>query len=79
MTRSEIRQKFSFIGEKLPGNPKVDDCFANNLLSIDNQIKNLKIGKNIIFYFIVKSVTEGGGVNLELTSETVYLSPPKYL
>ncbi len=84
MTRSEIREKFRFIHEgTLSDYDKPGECFVTEGLSIDKQIENLKIGKNFIFYFKVKqpTYTEDGIEEraIELTSDTVYLSPPKYM
>jgi len=82
MTRSEIREKFSFIKDKMSGNPESGECFSISTNSIDTQIKNLKEGAGKLFYFRINRVSVNDSmpeINLELVSETVYLSPTKYV
>jgi len=58
-------------------------CYTGNLISIDSQIRNLKEGKNKIFYFKISPIDNDnisdGCINLALVSECVYLSPTKYV
>ena len=82
MTRPEIRHKFTFVKEKMSGNPESGECFCIHANSINTQIKNLKEGVGKIFYLKINRVGVNGDVpeiNLELVSETVYLSPTKYV
>ena len=79
MTRSEIRKKFSFVANKMPGFPKPGDCYVVDKMSISTQIKNLNEGAGKIFYIKVGQSPVEGEINLELVSEIVYLSPTKYV
>ena len=78
MTRSEIREKFSYVKTGIPGIREPGDCYVTEDLSIDKQVKNLKEGAGKIFFFEVTSCNDGE-INLKLVSESVYVSPTKYV
>jgi hypothetical protein len=78
MKRSEITKKYSDVLDKMPVNPKAGDRFIMSPdLSIEKQLLKCKEGKNKIFYMKVKSVDNE--INIELVSESVYISPTEYV
>jgi hypothetical protein len=88
MTRAEISEKLKHIKKGSPpinsetGDFVKGECYELGEGSISQQIRDCKEGPNKIFFFEVTKIDSEGdipGITLSLSSETVYLSPTKYV